>query len=261
MTFKLAANELLETLPNGTTELSLADIYYPITYTVSGTAYTIQTAAGSKVYFDGTNHVLVDTATGIQVAKFKAADLLFDAKGDSLASAPSFNGVTGNKTSKRPALTGNKTHIVPASCFFPPYIAGKTYHKGEHVCYNGQVYVCKNATTGSKTSPRFSTTAWTLVATFTDALLATLAPAFLETSTYAVGDFVTHNGSLYVCSVAVETAGEWTGDTNWTLTNVVSATRGALSGETMPDEPTSSELLAAVKRIFTALGGVIQAQA
>jgi hypothetical protein len=42
------------------------------------------------------------------------------------------------------------------------------------------------------------------------------AAPFSESSTYAVGTYVTYNGGLYVCSAAVTTAGAWTGSTNWT---------------------------------------------
>ena len=40
-------------------------------------------------------------------------------------------------------------------------------------------------------------------------------PAFDEEDTYAVGDRVKYNNHFYVCTVAVETAGEWTGTDNW----------------------------------------------
>ena len=44
---------------------------------------------------------------------------------------------------------------------------------------------------------------------------ATTATAFSDSSTYAVGDRVTYGGKVYKCSTAVETAGAWTGATNW----------------------------------------------
>lgn len=42
------------------------------------------------------------------------------------------------------------------------------------------------------------------------------APAFNQTKTYSVGEYVTYEGVLYECSTAVTTAGAWTGSTNWT---------------------------------------------
>lgn len=41
-------------------------------------------------------------------------------------------------------------------------------------------------------------------------------PEFSESSTYAVGDLVSHGGKAYRCSAAVSSAGSWTGATNWT---------------------------------------------
>lgn len=43
-----------------------------------------------------------------------------------------------------------------------------------------------------------------------------LADPFNTLLTYAVDDYVSYNGVLYKCHTAVETAGAWTGDTNWT---------------------------------------------
>lgn len=50
--------------------------------------------------------------------------------------------------------------------------------------------------------------------------VASLANAFSSSSIYAVGDMVTYNNLLYVCSTAVNTPGAWTGATNWTRVNV-----------------------------------------
>lgn len=44
------------------------------------------------------------------------------------------------------------------------------------------------------------------------------APAFSETKTYAIGDFVTHESKVYKCIVAVETAGTFDA-TNWEESN------------------------------------------
>lgn len=52
------------------------------------------------------------------------------------------------------------------------------------------------------------------------AFAATSYAAFSTESTYAVDAVVTHNGKVYTCTTAVDTAGAWTGSTNWTETPV-----------------------------------------
>jgi hypothetical protein len=47
-----------------------------------------------------------------------------------------------------------------------------------------------------------------------------IAPAFSSSSTYAVGDYVTHEGLLYKCTTAVTTAGAWD-STKWTAVNAM----------------------------------------
>lgn len=49
---------------------------------------------------------------------------------------------------------------------------------------------------------------------------AAIAPAFSASSTYAVGDYVTHDGLLYKCTTAVSTAGAWNA-ANWSAVAVV----------------------------------------
>lgn len=60
-----------------------------------------------------------------------------------------------------------------------------------------------------------------------------IAPQFSNGSTYAVGDIVFYSHALYVCSTAVNSAGSWTGSTNWTnISYLISAlvkTSGAQS--------------------------------
>ena len=46
---------------------------------------------------------------------------------------------------------------------------------------------------------------------------AMIADAYSAESTYAVGDYCTHGGKLYVCSTAISTAEEWT-EAHWTET-------------------------------------------
>lgn len=55
----------------------------------------------------------------------------------------------------------------------------------------------------------------------TFALQAGIAPAFSASSTYAVGDYVTHEGLLYKCTTAVSTAGAWDA-ANWTAVSAMS---------------------------------------
>lgn len=43
-------------------------------------------------------------------------------------------------------------------------------------------------------------------------------PDFSVSATYAQGDYVVYSGEVWQCSVAVTTAGSWTGTTNWTKT-------------------------------------------
>jgi len=73
---------------------------------------------------------------------------------------------------------------------------------GQMVTYNNKLYVHKNTTNGAPT-----TSNW---------VAADLNPsAFSTASTYALGDIVEYNGSIYVCKLAVSSAGSWTGSTNW----------------------------------------------
>lgn len=58
---------------------------------------------------------------------------------------------------------------------------------------------------------------------------ASIAPAFSDSSTYAVGDYVTHEGLLYKCTTAVSTAGAWNA-ANWTAVAVVDEMGGGGGG-------------------------------
>lgn len=48
--------------------------------------------------------------------------------------------------------------------------------------------------------------------------VASIAPAFDNTATYAVGDLVMYNNLLYRCRVAITVPGAWSGSANWTRT-------------------------------------------
>lgn len=50
--------------------------------------------------------------------------------------------------------------------------------------------------------------------------IASISEAFLDSSTYAVGDLVIYNNLLYKCHTAVVTPGAWTGSANWSRTDV-----------------------------------------
>ena len=53
-----------------------------------------------------------------------------------------------------------------------------------------------------------------------DGAIASLAENFLDTATYAVGEYVIFNNILYVCTEPVTTPGPWTGSVNWTRASV-----------------------------------------
>ena len=53
-----------------------------------------------------------------------------------------------------------------------------------------------------------------------DDVSAMISPAYSNVSTYAVGDYVTHDGKLYKCTTAIATAESWD-DAHWTQTTVM----------------------------------------
>lgn len=50
--------------------------------------------------------------------------------------------------------------------------------------------------------------------------LASISEAFIDSSTYDVGDLVLYNNLLYICHTAVTVPGDWTGATNWSRTDI-----------------------------------------
>lgn len=60
--------------------------------------------------------------------------------------------------------------------------------------------------------------------------LSVIASAYDATDTYAEGAVVTHDGKLYECSSAIETAEEFNAD-HWTQTTVVELIAALSSGE------------------------------
>ena len=77
----------------------------------------------------------------------------------------------------------------------------------------------------------------------TIALQASIAPAFSDSETYAVGDYVSHEGLLYKCATAVETAGSWTGDTNWAEVTVTDEMGGGV-GDRIVSQNERTEVVA-----------------
>ena len=57
-----------------------------------------------------------------------------------------------------------------------------------------------------------------------------IANAYDETSTYEVGEYVTHENNLYKCNTAITTAEEWNAE-HWTLVDVISATKSQVDEE------------------------------
>lgn len=68
-----------------------------------------------------------------------------------------------------------------------------------------------------------------------------IAEEFSAESTYAVGDFVVHGNTLYICNTAIVTAGEWD-SSKWTATLITDNLGGGASGVHIFefDEPASA---------------------
>lgn len=97
-----------------------------------------------------------------------------------------------------------------------------TYAVGDYVMYNGTLYKCTTAHTGSWAAGDFTAT---LVSDEFGsgggiADLSAIAPAFDSSTSYAVGAYVTYEGKLYKCTTAH--TGEWDA-THFTETSVDSA--------------------------------------
>jgi hypothetical protein len=56
----------------------------------------------------------------------------------------------------------------------------------------------------------------------TQGLEDVIAPAFNEVSTYALGDYVMHEGKLYECTTAITVPGAWVA-ANWTESKVMTS--------------------------------------
>ena len=100
------------------------------------------------------------------------------------------------------------------------YDDSNTYAEGDTCMHDGKWYSCN---TDISDAEEWTPAHWT-EQTVQDAKLdsTSAAPAFSSSATYDVGNYVTYEGGLYVCSTAVTTAGDWTGATNWTAANMTS---------------------------------------
>ena len=79
-----------------------------------------------------------------------------------------------------------------------------------------------------------------------DALKAGIAPAYSASSTYAVGEYVLHNNTLYRCTTAITTAEEWTA-AHWTAAklaeDLTDCSRQLSDKITSPNSPASGAFL------------------
>ena len=84
-----------------------------------------------------------------------------------------------------------------------------------------------------------------------------IAPAFSTSSTYAVGDYCTHEGLLYKCTTAVSTAGAWNA-ANWTAVAVTNEIRYAFAAPTPSVSGTSATVACEDRAIndFTVATGI-----
>ncbi len=88
-----------------------------------------------------------------------------------------------------------------------------------------------------------------------------IANPYDETSTYAVGEYVTHENNLYKCNTAIATAEEWNAE-HWTLVDVISAIPTKTSDlnndsnfASIDDTSTANNKAWSASKIGTALAG------
>ena len=97
------------------------------------------------------------------------------------------------------------------------YDASVSYIVGDYCLYDHQLYRCTTA--GANHTPAAGSSYWTATNVMAEAgsgVGNSIAAAFATNKTYTVGDYVVYQRKLYRCTSAVETAGDWTGTTNWT---------------------------------------------
>ena len=157
----------------------------------------------------------------------------------SLKDKPQINGVTleGNQTPedlqmKLSQLT-NDAGYAKSSIVAPEYSEEATYDVGDYVTYENTLYKCNSEIT---TAEEWNPEHWTavnvaeIIPTKTSDLendsgyvnSSIVANPYDETTTYAVGAYVTHENNLYKCNTAITTAEEWNAE-HWTLVDVISA--------------------------------------
>lgn len=162
-----------------------------------------------------------NTATGAVDATATVVDAtLVDAAGTAIASlaAPA-----GKATAYRLTEAANGTASPSANPVFIVAGANTDQQIARKLDKSAVVAPSSSATTGQAADAKATGDA---LAGKLDS--ASAFPEFSTDSTYAVGDVVTHDGGLYVCSTAVETAGPWdAGD--WTATTIA-----ALLSRTVP---------------------------
>lgn len=116
---------------------------------------------------------------------------------------------TGNWTVLQNNLTSEAASYLPnvgGNIQFPIIITTNPENKVLEVYLTGS---------GRVLQPWSNFTSWADSKTKTLATLQNIAPDFSMDSTYEVGDYVTYDGSLWKCKVAVTTAGQWTESDNW----------------------------------------------
>ena len=134
-------------------------------------------------------------------------------------------------------LDSNIHVATPSLLNAPAFSSNSTYSVGQYVIYtDNKVYCCKTAISSAGA---WDSSKWDEVKlqTAVDSTLKVTGAAadaaktglmmvspFSTTATYAVGDYVNNEGTLYRCHTAVTTAGSWTGVTNWTATHLADET-------------------------------------
>lgn len=95
-----------------------------------------------------------------------------------------------------------------------------------------------------------------------DGAIASLAGAFLDTATYAVGEYVVFNNILYVCTDPVTTPGPWTGSVNWTRASIdsiatdIKASIATINNKTGSDIPSASGSSESIADVLATIPGL-----
>ena len=137
-----------------------------------------------------------------------------------------------------------------------------TYAVGKIVTHLGKLYRC---TTAVSQAEAFDPSKWTEVhlvnliqdissnvVTKSD-LDNLITNTFSSSETYEVGDYCIYNKALYKCKVAVTTAGDWTGATNWDAVHDLIAEAKAIkvTSNTASDDSVSSTVHTSILHLNT----------